>query len=164
MTTPKQGISEGELFGYGPQAAYGDRWIKERGTFSPGTDGDNIFLYCKDSLNKIRFLSAFSNFGEWSPPMVSMYATNSSALPQSLLNTTVTLPHMDNYHYSGIHHTRVSVLRRSTRDASEWTGSDVERFNVGAAPDQIKSAATTLLGLACSNILVFILSLTTWVA
>jgi hypothetical protein len=142
MTTPKQGVEEGELFGYGPQATYGNRWIKERGTFSLGIDGDNIFLYCKDSYNNIRFLSGFSNFGGWSPELEPMYATNSSALPDSLRNSTITLPHLDNFHYNGPRDTRVSLLKQDIRNASEWVGTDDTRYEMGAIPERIVNSAS----------------------
>ena len=131
MTIPKQGIEEGELFGLGPQVTYGDRWVKERGEFSLDTNGDNIFLYCKDSLNRIRFLSGFSNFGGWSSELESSYATNSSALPDSLVNSTITLPHMNNYHYNGERDTRISLLRQNIWNANLWTGSDLTRYEMG---------------------------------
>lgn len=160
MTTPKQGIEEGELFGYGPQALYGNRWMKSQGLFSLGMDGDNIFLYCKNSLNKIRFLSAFSNFGSWSPELMGSYATNASALPSELLNSTITLPHHYNYFYNGPRNTRISLLRQSIRNASLWEGSDMSRYEIGGTTQVVQASGTfsTPKSAFCGVMLVSVLA------
>jgi hypothetical protein len=133
MTTPEEGITAGSLFGYGPQADLNELWTKDQGTFSLGLDGDNIFLFCLDSMNKIRFLSAFTNAGAWKPPNLHSleYGHNTSALPETLVDSEVAVSNRLNYHYAGPRDARINLLRRSILDPEEWAGSNEVRFRMG---------------------------------
>lgn len=138
MTTPEEGIPAGLLFGYGPSVAHNERWTEDEGTFSLGLDGDNIFLYCLDRFNEIRFLSAFTNSGDWQQPNLDFaaYGRNSSALPESVENASLALPHLLNYHYNGPRDARIKLLQRSIFYPNEWEGSDELRYYVGEVEEE----------------------------
>lgn len=166
MMTPEEGIGEGSLFGFGPQADLNELWTKDQGTFSLGLEGDTIFLYCLDGLNKIRFLSGFSNAGRWKAPFLnhSEYGHNSSALPESIVNSSIALPHLFNYHYAGPRDARINLLRRSILDPYEWEGSNLLRYRMGTVPDTdrlISGGAPTgkvALAALCVGVLTWVLS------
>lgn len=154
MKTPENGIPMGSLFGYGPQAALNELWTKDQGTFSLGSHGDNIFLYCLTSLNQKRFLSAFSNAGPWKPPHLdqAQYAQNRSALPDALVGSEVSLPHLMNYHYNGPRDARINLLRRSILDPAEWQGSNVVRYRMEAIEEDADGSSGVMprIFFACS--------------
>lgn len=158
MTTPEGGIPEGTFFGYGPSPNLGDQWEVESGEFSLGTEsGDNVFLYCVDADDKIRFLSGFSNAGNWSLPGLTAedYGEAMSALPADLVGAAIVLPHLDNYFYNGSRSEVINLLRADMLNPAAWAGDDENRF--GISEDQVESGAkaftvtivTALLGV-CS--------------
>ena len=146
MLTPEDGIPGGSIFGYGPQSLNQQLWTKDQGTFSLGLDGDNVFLYCLDRWKRIRFLSGFSNIGSWKPPFLeeSEYGQNSSALPVSLVNSTVTLPHKKNYYYNGARDARIHLLRQNIRVADMWAGDDELRFSISSGIHQVQTPSSAL--------------------
>lgn len=169
MLTPEDGIPEGSLFGYGPQSLNEQLWTKDHGTFSLGLEGDNMFLYCLDFWNRIRFLSAFSNVGSWQSPFLdaSVYGQNGSALPVVLRNNTITLPHKDNYYYNGERDARIQSLRRSIRDADQWVGDDSLRFSIGMGINQVQappSSARSMFSCPIHALALAVGCFTAWVA
>ncbi|CAB9523990.1 Extracellular ribonuclease [Seminavis robusta] len=151
MTTPNQGIAAGTVFGYGLRANLGTRWTKVAGTFTLGLNGDNIFLYCLDNDNKIRFLSGFTNNYDWAPAFLdaSDYGHNSSALPDSLVNSSIKLPHQYNYFYNGPRDARVNLLRRSILDPNEWEGSNDLRYSIDK-PDEEEASSSSFVSWGSS--------------
>ena len=146
MVTPPGGIGQGTFFGYGPSPAFGDQWEVESGDFSLSTEmGDNVFLYCIDADSKIRFLSGFSNAGNWSSPGLAAdeYGEAMSALPDSLAEAAVLLPHMDNYFYNGSRSETINLLRADMLNPATWIGDDENRF--GIPDDSLESGAKTTM-------------------
>lgn len=133
MKTPEDGIGQGILFGFGPGANLGEEWNAERGSFSLNTEeGDNVFLYCIDADSKIRFLSGFSNYGNWSDYGLSAeeYGESQSALPEDIYRASIVLPHMDNYFYNGSRDETIFLLRADMLNPASWVGDNEERFGV----------------------------------
>lgn len=150
------------MIGYEPQSLNEQLWSKAHGNFSLVLDGDNIFLYCLDSWNRIRFLFGFSNTGSWKAPFLeaSEYGQHRSALPVVLMNSTATLPHKDNYYYNGKRDARISMSRRTTRDPVLWVGSDDMRFSIGMGIHQAQvpdSSSLSPSGMFPSIIVIAIL-------
>jgi hypothetical protein len=85
-----------------------------------------MFLYCKTNLYKTRFLSGFTNNYRGATSFLDEadFGHNSSALPDSLVNSSINLPHKYNYFYNGPRDARVNKLRRSILDPNEWQGSN----------------------------------------
>lgn len=85
----------------------GENWT-EPTTFDGGNSlfdlssirGDQILVYCLGATAEPHFLWGFSFSGPWSPPNLTSYASNASALPDSLSDYgNVALEHCDNYIY-----------------------------------------------------------------
>jgi hypothetical protein len=144
MTTPRGGIPAGTLFGYGPRIHLGTLWEKVEGTFSLGLDGDNMFLYCKTNLYKTRFLSGFTNNYDWAMPFLDEadYGHNSSALPESLVASSINLPHKYNYFYNGPRDARVNQLRRNILDPNEWRGSNELQYSILDTPVEVAEGSS----------------------
>jgi len=145
MLAPSEGIPAGSLFGYSTQALEDGLWRTDRGTFSLGLVGDNIFLYCKDNLNQIRFLSGFTNAGEWKQPNLESweYGLEYSALPEDLQQSVSSIaltPHYLNNFYNGPRDARLTLLQRNIHDPTLWKGSNQLRYSMTGS---IESSAGT---------------------
>lgn len=148
MVTPEMGISQGTLFGYGPNVNLGEFWEPERGEFSLNTDfGDNVFLYCIDADSKIHFLSGYSNYGNWSDAGLTTeeYGESTSSLPEEIRRAAIILPHLDNYFYNGSRDETIFLLRADMLNPASWVGSNEGRFGV-----QVEEESGTL-GLALTQ-------------
>ena len=154
MTTPEGGISQGSFFGYGPGVEFGDQWDVESGDFKLNTEaGDNVFLYCIDADSKIRFLSGISNSGNWSSAGLGAeeYGEAMSALPNSLAEAAIVLPHQDNYFYNGSRSEAIFLLRADMLNPASWVGDDENRF--GFPGQEVVSGAKTALAFAFSSVM-----------
>ncbi|CAB9498812.1 Endonuclease I [Seminavis robusta] len=133
MTTPEDGIEQGDLFGMGPGVDYGDTWSDVEGAFSLSTTfGDNVFLYCIDADGKMRFLAGFSNSGIWSSPGLSAeeYGEALTALPEQLDQGSIVLPHLENYFYNGSRNEATALLRADMLNPASWVGDNEGRYGV----------------------------------
>ena len=109
----------------------GSTWQPEDGLMRFGEDGENLFLYCIDADDNIKFLSGFSNDETWKLPGLTAeeYGTTSSALPDALLNANILLVHRDNYRFNGtVEGTPVDVMRDNIRNPNLWDGDNDARF------------------------------------
>ena len=126
-----------------------------KGNFKLGLNGDNIFLYCKTNSYSTRFLSGFTNNNDWASPFLneSDYGQESSALPDALAQSSINLPHLNNYFYNGPRDARVNLLRRSIVNPKEWQGSNEQQYSifetevVGEAEDSSSAARAGSVGL-----------------
>lgn len=152
MMTPEGGISQGSFFGYGPGVEFGDQWEVKSGDFKLSTEaGDNVFLYCIDADSKIRFISGISNSGNWSSAGLGAeeYGEAMSALPNSLAENALVLPHQDNYFYNGSRSEAIFLLRADMLNPAAWVGDDENRFGF---PGQEVSGANTALTFAFASL------------
>ena len=100
LEIPDEGIKAATVFGYGDCVDLGDNWTATNANdpFDFSARGDQIFLYCLASDGRPHFIWGLSYNGDWAPKNLTDYGTNTSALPDELVEQgNVALPHCDNY-------------------------------------------------------------------
>merc|ERR1712150_121407 len=129
MTVPTGGIAAGTVFGFGDSSLmYNNIWSTQSGSFSLSASGDSIIVYCLDSSTAdFNFLTALSyKASTWNDPNLSSsdYGSGGSALPLSLVDSSISLPHYDNYVYEGITSGSATALKSALTTSSNWVGSN----------------------------------------
>mmetsp|Transcript_1069 Transcript_1069/g.1693 ORF Transcript_1069/g.1693 Transcript_1069/m.1693 type:complete len:773 (-) Transcript_1069:152-2470(-) len=131
----ENGLATGTVFGFGGTDAnlpMSSSWVSaSSSSFLLSASSDNIFLYCIDSDGTSpRFLSALTySTSAW--VVTGSISASESHLPSTLpSNTVITLPHKDNYIYSGPRTGTQSQLLQSLSDTNYWTGKNSVRLAV----------------------------------
>mmetsp|Transcript_9306 Transcript_9306/g.17755 ORF Transcript_9306/g.17755 Transcript_9306/m.17755 type:complete len:228 (+) Transcript_9306:271-954(+) len=100
LEIPDEGIKAATVFGYGECVDFGDNWTLTNANdpFDFSARGDQLFVYCLASDGSPHFIWGFNYNGDWAPQNLTDYGTNTSALPDELVDQgNVALPHCDNY-------------------------------------------------------------------
>jgi endonuclease I len=144
LTVPKT-IQKGTVFGYGPDLLYGDDWQSTDGGFRLSAQGDAVLVFTF-SGEEIIHLGAFSFNGPWKQANLDEdeYGTDSSALPSILDGAgSTSLPHRDNYLYTGPATGTKAAIQSSLRDSKNWNGSNSEAFGMSASSMTFKISSTS---------------------
>ena len=146
MTVGTGGMMAGTVFCYGCDDS--TVWQSVGGNFALSASGDTVLLYCETDTQEIVHISGFSFSGDWMSKGLteSEYGTDSSALPESLEDAIVTLPHMDNYMYNGTRSGTMSSLISSITSRVHWIGSNSGRFSFESTSFLFGSARSTVSG------------------
>eukprot|EP00980_Cylindrotheca_fusiformis_P010933 scaffold2499_cov125-Cylindrotheca_fusiformis.AAC.24 len=143
LSVPSNGISQGEVFGFGPESSlqYGSSWTSLSGSLSLSTQGDPVFVYCKPTDSSFNFLAAVSTSGPW---VTDEFSSHNSALPSSLAGTNTVLSHLDNYQYIGPVEGTKDELVAAIGDESNWEGFDQAKSFSFDSPFTVQSNAVVL--------------------
>lgn len=139
FTVPESFEQAGRLFGIGldgTSQSFEELFEVVEGTFSPGLDGDAIFIYCLSSSGAQRPLTVFSNGGILADAFLTNYTEQESALPDNFPEEgIINLPHYDNllYRGPGTGELEEDELRIAIRDPANWEGSNEERYGLTTA-------------------------------
>lgn len=144
LTMPTK-MKAGTVFGYGDGLLLGSSWKSIDAGFSLTASGEKILVHSYNG-DELIHLSGISFNGDWEEG--TDFDTASSAIPESIEDFAVTLPHFDNFIYKGPTQGKRSDLIDSILDSNNWLGSNSEISVAGSLPNSfiITSSKNCLAG------------------
>jgi hypothetical protein len=162
LDIPAGGLDMGTLIGYGtvasPPTEFKSDWTTD-GFFDIGINGDQLLIYCLKDDGAANFLWGFNTLADWAPSDLADYGTNTSALPQGLVNGNVAFEDCDNLFWKdptpGISTSDKSEILAKFLDVENYDCNDDTRWeydgtspgNAGAHVDPQACIFFTLCGL-----------------
>ena len=149
-------IAVEEYFGYGNSVPYGSNWtfpsFESNKIFDISTRGDQLFLYCLGSDEEPHFIWGISFNGPWAAKNMTDYSTDTSALPDELMEKgNVELPHCDNYLYRDPN-PRIELNRTLTKlkfaDPANYQCNNETRYELQAHSAAVDVSDSTFSWLA----------------
>lgn len=148
-------LPSGTVFGYGDGMQFGNSWKSADNGFSLTASGEQILVHTYDGDDLVH-LSGISFSGDWEDG--TDLDSASSALPESIEDFAVTVPHFDNVIYRGPTQGKRNDLLSFIVDPNNWEGSNTDNslansllneFNVTSAgrSTRLDALVSTFFGL-----------------
>ena len=107
-------------------------------------------------MGNIHHLAALSYNGPFQEPFLEKYRFNESALPESLKESAIVLPHKENYIYNGPKPTDSELLKQNIKDPENWAGGNFRYFLPKGESGAISRTRGSFMAGAVASLLVLL--------